>query len=125
MWPLYHRREKRSVMNVLKACGDYIKRLMFPDHVTPPTLISMLSHCKNVTHLSLPPATKIDSEELRLAVQHMEHLEKLEVQLSTDIKPCITSHWWVEETHSTCTKAIPFDVCLMGSRVDEETLCSM
>ena len=89
VWPLYHRREKRSVMNVLKACGDHIKRLMFPDHVTPPTLISMLSHCKNVTHLSLPPRTKIESEELGLTVQHMKHLEKLEVQLSTDIKPLL------------------------------------
>ena len=48
-----------------------------------------LSHCNNVTQLSLPPITKLDSEELKLAVQHMEHLEKLEVQLSTDIKPLL------------------------------------
>ena len=89
VWPLYDRREERSAINVLKACGDYIKRLMFPDHVPPTSLIEMLSHCKNVTQLSLPPGTKIDSEELRLAVQHMEHLEKLEVQLSPAIKPLL------------------------------------
>ena len=89
VWPLYDRREEHSVMNVLKTCGDYIKRLVFPDHVPPISLIEMLSHCNNVTQLSLPPVTKLDSEELRLAVQHMKHLEKLEVQLSTDIKPLL------------------------------------
>ncbi|XP_065907294.1 uncharacterized protein [Dysidea avara] len=96
-------------MNVLKACGDYIKRLMFPDHVPPTSLIGMLSHCKNVTQLSLPPETKIDSEELRLAVQHMKHLEKLEVQLCTGIKPLLqigglkglTVHV-PKEHHSSC-----------------------
>ena len=110
VWPLYDRREERSVMNVLKACGDYTKRLAFPDHVIPSTLIEILSHCKNVTQLSLPSGTKIDSEELRLAVQHMEHLESLEAQLSTDIKPLLkigglkelTVHV-PEEYHSLCT----------------------
>ena len=89
VWPLYDRREKRSVMNVLKVCGHSIKRLAFPDHVTPSALIEMLSHCGNVIQLSLPSGTRLNSEELRLAVQHMEHLEKLEVQLSTDIKPLL------------------------------------
>jgi len=90
LWPLYYHREEQSVMYVLKACGDYIKRLMFPDHVpTPSTLFKMLSHCNNVMQLRLPPETKLDSEELRLAVQHMELLEKLEVQLSTDIEPLL------------------------------------
>ena len=110
VWPLYDHREKRSVMNVLKACGDYLKRLIFSDHVTPSTLMEVLSHCSNLTQLSLPPQTKLDSEELRLAVQHMDHLEKLEVQLSTDIKPLLligglkglTVHV-PEEYHSLCT----------------------
>ena len=89
VWPLYDRREERSVINVLKACGDYTKRLVFPDHVPATSLIEMLSHCNNVTQLSIPPVTEIDSEELRLAVQHVKHLEQLEVQLSTDIKPLL------------------------------------
>ena len=89
VWPLYDHREKCTVMNTLKACGEYIKRLVFPDHVTPPVLLEMLSCCKKVTQLSLPPETTLDSEELRITVQHMEHLEKLEVQLSTDIKPLL------------------------------------
>jgi len=67
--------------------------LAFPDHVPPTSLIEMLNHCNNVTQLSLPrglpPVTELDSKELRLAVQHMKHLEKLEVQLSTDIKPLL------------------------------------
>ena len=87
VWPLYHTSEKRSMMNVLKVCGGYIKRLVFPDHVTSSTLMKMLAPCSNVAQLSLPPATKLDPEELRIAVLHMIHLEKLEVKLSTDIQP--------------------------------------
>ena len=89
IWPLYDRREELSVINTLRDCGDYVKRLGFPDHVTPSTLIEMLTHCNNLIQLNLPPGTKLDSEELRLAVQHMKHLEELEVQLSTDIKPLL------------------------------------
>jgi len=43
----------------LKACGAYIKRLVFPDHVTPSKILVMLSRCSNVTHVSLPPKTVI------------------------------------------------------------------
>ena len=89
VWPLYDRREERSVMNVLKTCGDYIKRLTFPDHVAPSILIKMLRHCNSLTQLSLPPETKFDSKQFKLAVQHMESLEKLEIQLSTDIEPLL------------------------------------
>ena len=86
VWPLYDRREERSVMNVLKACGDYIRRLVFPDHVTPSKLMRILSHCNNVTQLCLPSETKLDSEQLKTAVQRMNHLEKLEVRLTFGIK---------------------------------------
>ena len=89
VWPLYDSREERSLMNSLNICGEYIKRFVVPDHVTPSTLFEMLSHCGNVTELSLPPVTHLDSEQLRIAVHHMKHLEKLEVQLSTDINPLL------------------------------------
>ena len=98
VWPLYDRREERSVMKVLKICGDYIKQLIFPDHVTPSVLYKMLSYCKNVTQLSLPSVTKVDSKMLRIAVQHMNRLEKLQVQLSTDIKPLFQIGWLKELT---------------------------
>ena len=75
------------MMNVLKACGSYVKRLAIPEHVTAtPMLFQMLSHCNKVVKLNLPPETKIES---KTALQCMELLEKLEVQLSTDIKPLL------------------------------------
>jgi len=70
-------------MNFLKGYGDCIKRLVFPDHVPPPTLFEMLRHCSNVTQLSLPPGTEIYPMQLKFAVQHIKNLKKLEVQLST------------------------------------------
>ena len=84
-WQLYDVKEERSLINVLNVIGGYIKQLIFPNHVTPSSLFKMLSHCNNVTTLNLPPGTELDSEQLRAAVQHMEHLEKLEVQSNTDI----------------------------------------
>jgi len=89
VWPLYDRREERSVMNVLKTFGDNINRLVFPDHVTPSKLMKMISHCSNVTQLSLPSETKLDSEQLKNAVQRMNHLEKLEVRLKSNVKPLL------------------------------------
>ena len=68
VWPLYDRREERAVTNVLKTCGDYIKRLMFPNHVALSTLIKMLSHCNYLTQLNLPRETKLDSKQVRLGV---------------------------------------------------------
>ena len=90
LWPLYDRREEHSVMSVLKDCGEYIKQLVFPDHVIASTLIKMLSFCDNVTELSLPPpGTKLDPKQLGIALQSMGKLETLEVQLSSDIKPLL------------------------------------
>jgi len=54
-----------------------------------PTIFQMLIHCNNVTSLRLPPGTKVDSEDLRISLQYMDHLEKLEVQLSTKLKPLL------------------------------------
>ena len=54
-WPFYDYREERSVMNVLMVCGGYIKRLIFPNHITPSILLGgMLNHCDRIKHLSLP-----------------------------------------------------------------------
>ena len=89
IWPLYDRREERSVVNVLRDFGDYINLLIFPDHVTESKLIKMLRYCSSVIQLVLPAATKVDSEKLRIAVKYMTSLKQLEVQLSTDIKPLL------------------------------------
>jgi len=85
VWPLYDRREERSVMSVLKRCGEYIKRMFFPDHVTPSILIKMLNHCNNVTELRLPPGAKLSCKQLAF-LQSMKQLEKLEALLSNDFK---------------------------------------
>jgi len=108
-WPLFDPREERSLMKVSKACGEHIKVMSFPDHVTPSLLLKMLGHCSKLKWLSLPAETEIDSEQLRIAVQHMKNLEKLEVQLSTDINPLLlidglkelTVHV-AEKHHSSC-----------------------
>ena len=42
-----------------------------------------------MTSIHLPPGTKVDSEDLRIPLQYMDHLEKLEVQLSIKIKPLL------------------------------------
>jgi len=81
VWPFYDPREERSVMNVLKDLGKYIKRLIFPNHVAQSKLLGMVSLCKNVTHLALPAVTELDLDKVKRVVQPMRSLEKLEVRL--------------------------------------------
>jgi len=89
VWPLYHSREERSVMNVLKDFGRHVKRLTFPNHVAQSKLLEMINCCGNLTHLTLPAVTELDSDELKYAVQHMSSLEKLEVRINSNIKPLL------------------------------------
>ena len=91
VWPLYDRQEERSVMDVLKICGMYIKRLILPNHVPPSRITIMLSRCKNVTQLCLPTETIMDPRKLKISLQNLQNLRKLEVQFSSDanIKPIL------------------------------------
>jgi len=66
----------------IKNCGQAVKRLIFPDNVTPSKLINMVSFCKNVTQISLPPKTKINPGELKRVLQY---LERLEVQIKDNM----------------------------------------
>ena len=85
VWPLYDWQEEHSVMNVLKACGNYIKHLIFPDYVPgQSTLIEMLKNC--TTHGT--------SGDLRSSVKH-----RLEA---------IASDWWIEGTHGTRSSEMLF-----------------
>ena len=77
------------MISVLKDCGESTKRVAFLDHVKASALIKMISYCNNVTELCLSPMTKLDSKRFDIAAKLMEHLERLEVQLSTDIKPLL------------------------------------
>ena len=110
VWPLYDRREEHSV---LRDCGEYIKRLVFPDHVITSTLVKMLSYCNNVTELRLPPGSKLSCKQLEI-LQSMEQLEKLEVLLSSDFKPLLqigrlkelTVHAEEKETQLFCMPCV-------------------
>jgi len=113
VWPLYHSREERSVMNVLKDFGWHIKRLAFPNHVAQSKLLEMINRCRNVTHLTLPAVTELDLDKLKQVVQHMS-LEKLEVRLSSYyIEPLLsieglkelTIHV-IEEDHLLCESCV-------------------
>ena len=105
VWPLYDHREEQSVINVLEVCGQYVKRLIFPDHVTPLILCEMVSHCKNITQLSIPTGTELDAQELSKTIQHMQYIEKLEVKFSsTDITPLLRNLYEL-------TIHVPRDTC--------------
>jgi len=90
VWPLYDGREERSIMNVLKDIGEYIKRIVFPNHVPASKLIQMIKRCRNVTHLILPAVTELDLNELIQVVKPMKSLKSLEVWVrGRNIEPLI------------------------------------
>ena len=60
--------------NLLKSCGQFIKRLSFRDHVMPSKLTVMLKLCSNVVELSLP-TIELNPDQLKIAIQHGEVTE--------------------------------------------------
>ena len=74
----------------------------------PSKLLKMASRCKNVTQLILPAVTKLDLRKLNRVAQHMRGLEKLEVQLSSDIKPLLLIQGLKE-----LAVQVPEDKCLL------------
>ena len=69
--------------SVLKSCGQYIKRLSFPDHVacvvkTPCKLTPILLHCSNVVQLNIA-TSKLTSGELEKLIKPMGRLESLDI----------------------------------------------
>ena len=46
-------------MTRMKVCGQYIKPLIFPNHMTQSKLLEMVN-CINVSRLSLPDVTVLD-----------------------------------------------------------------
>jgi len=80
VWPSYDRRDELCVSSVLKCCGEHVKVLSFPDHVTPVTsLIKMLNYCSNVIVLNIS-TTKLGHEQLRYVLNHMKCLRKLDIK---------------------------------------------
>ena len=80
VWTYYRSSDEGCMNNVLKVCGQHVKQLSFPHHVTPSKLVKMLDYCNNVIELSLP-TTKLNPDQLETVVQIMTHLQKLEVWL--------------------------------------------
>ena len=58
-------REELCVKNVLKRCGEHIKRLAFTGYLTP-KLNEMLQYCNNVRHVSLPVVMTLSPDQLAL-----------------------------------------------------------
>ena len=88
VWPYYHTGDEGYVNNVLKLCGQHVKRLSFLDHKTPPSrLVTVMGYCNNLIELSLP-TTKLDSELLKTILFQVIDLQRLDVQCqdSFDIK---------------------------------------
>ena len=77
-WPYYHNGDEGCVNNVLKVCGQHVKRLFFPHHVIPSKLIKMLEHCSNVIELRLPK-TDLSHKQLENILLNMARLQKLDV----------------------------------------------
>ena len=118
VWPDCDRREENCLCNVLKISGIHTRRLSFPQHVIGPLalpnivrtvskdnqtilklvemseVLKILQYCSNVTHLSLPPLDHSNShdpdEELKEAVQKMEHLTSLSVHCHSVFLPYLT-----------------------------------
>ena len=83
-WPNYDVRDELCVKSVVKWCGEHVKFLSFPDHVTPSKAVKMLSHCENVLRLDIP-TTKLDNAQLRNVLDRMNLLQKLDIKWSFEI----------------------------------------
>ena len=81
LWPYYHSGDEGCVNNMLKVCGQHMKRLSFPYHVMPVSqlLSTLATYCNNSVHLSLP-TTKLDSELLENILECLQHLQSLDFQ---------------------------------------------
>ena len=59
VWPGCEPHHVRSMSALIKVCGEHVKRIFFPAHVTPIVLLEMAQCCTKVTHLSLPKYTQL------------------------------------------------------------------
>ena len=86
VWPHYHTGDESCVSNLLKVCGQHVKRLSFPHHVTSTsTLVRALTYCSNAVQLSLP-TIRLDLEQIKEVLHHMRHLRSLAIQWESNIK---------------------------------------
>ena len=106
-WPHYDNREERLVSAVLKVCGDHVKVLCFPDHVTPTKLVSMLRSCRYVTQVSL--GTYLYTDQLGKAMSRMLRIQKFEFHCARyGLEPILPFVVHLEEL-TVHTKVIDYD----------------
>ena len=79
LWPDYEPRHVCSVSNALKACGENVRRIYFPAHVTSIEILEMARCCTKVTHLRLPTHTQLTLHHLKEILHRMIHLQQLDV----------------------------------------------
>jgi len=85
MWPYCRASDEGYVNGVLKTKGELVRKLCFPDYVTPSTIVKLTKYCCNVTDLSMP-TTKLGPQQLGEVVQRMRCLQKLDIQWNVDFK---------------------------------------
>ena len=79
VWPDYEPRHVRSVSNVLRVCGEHVRRIFFPAHVTSTDIMEMVQCCRKLTHLSLPKGTQLNLDHVEDIVHTLTHLQELDV----------------------------------------------
>jgi len=83
IWPHFDTREERCVYSALKSCGQFIRRLSFPDHpdhvtIEPNKVASMLRQCTNLVELRLT-TSKLSCDQLEKAIKLMGSLQILDI----------------------------------------------
>ena len=106
VWPDCNPCEAECLHNVMKACGVYIRRLSFPQHLIQPTYVPqasqklmkmlemtrILQYCTNLTHLDLPAVTASSGEldtQLKV-IEEMKHLEVLSIHCKDSFQPYLS-----------------------------------
>ena len=75
----YGPRHVSSVSEVLIECGEHVRRIFFPAHLTVKIVRELASHCTQVTHLSLPRDTQLTLYDLEEVIRTMMCLHQLDV----------------------------------------------
>ena len=82
IWPDWEPRHVCSVSNILKACGEHVRRIFFPAHVEPTKILEMVHCCAKATKLSLAYGTQLHLNHLKEILLTMRHLQVLDVSAS-------------------------------------------
>ena len=83
VWP-YGSRHVSSVSSIFKACGEHMRRIVFPAHVTPTKILEMANSCTKVTHLGLSRGTQLSLNNLEEILCTMTQLHQLDMFIPTE-----------------------------------------